>query len=386
GRPDLDLALDDLARLQPPPLVVRMVRAVRQRLLRIELAVRRAQPALGHALQRLALLTDLEHVFSAGGDVADRGEDIHVLPRARHPEVEHDGPGDLGVLGHRRRLERDTTRYLPGAARRGPRIAHLRGLLRRGPRELPLDRPGILRAGTVDSQEEFRPLRALERPLVLEAEFVRPGAAAGADFELHRRLGHGAGCGALQPVVEPAQLIDARLERVERVEVGAGVYAQLLVPRRSAHVALSVPAQVQRGAAPVADGVEGDLDPVPARTVQPPVLRVEVLAHEVPEQIVVEGVRIVGTGLAQQVERGVGVRPACDEPHREDAAVIRLVAVLVRASFPRHDRLERWRLQPGDAPLEGRAVGDAAGADVPVAPAPLGYPLDSVVRIHRLAI
>src|SRR5262249_61283122 len=98
-----------------------MVRAVRQRLLRIELAVRRAQPALGHALQRLALLTDLEHVFSAGGDVADRGEDIHVLPRARHPEVEHDGPGDLGVVGQPRRRGRGATRYLPGWSALGAR-------------------------------------------------------------------------------------------------------------------------------------------------------------------------------------------------------------------------------------------------------------------------
>ena len=45
-RPDLDLALDGLVGLEPPALVVRVVRAVRQRLLRVELAVRRAQPAL----------------------------------------------------------------------------------------------------------------------------------------------------------------------------------------------------------------------------------------------------------------------------------------------------------------------------------------------------
>ena len=35
-----------------------------------------------------------------------RREDVHVLRRARHPEVEHERPGDFGVLRHRRGLER----------------------------------------------------------------------------------------------------------------------------------------------------------------------------------------------------------------------------------------------------------------------------------------
>src|SRR5207245_10039657 len=45
GGPDLDLALHRLTGLEPPPLVVRMVRAVRQRALGVELAVRGAEPS-----------------------------------------------------------------------------------------------------------------------------------------------------------------------------------------------------------------------------------------------------------------------------------------------------------------------------------------------------
>src|SRR3954453_11925410 len=59
ARPDLELAFDDLAGLQPLPFVVRVVLAIRQALARIELAVGRTQPALGDRHLIEALLSDL---------------------------------------------------------------------------------------------------------------------------------------------------------------------------------------------------------------------------------------------------------------------------------------------------------------------------------------
>ena len=73
-----------------------------------------------------------------------------------------------------------------------------------------------------------------------------------------------------------------------------------------------------------------------------------------------------------------------DEAHREDAAVIRLVAILVGAAFPRHDRLERRRLQVRDAPLEDGVIRDAERADVAGAPSLLRDPLDRVVGVDAL--
>jgi len=106
GRPDFDVAFHRFVGLEPQPLIVRMIRAVGQRALGIELAMRRAQPALGHARHRLAMLADLAHVFAVGADIADRGENIHVFRGARHPQLEHERACDLGVLCHRRGLER----------------------------------------------------------------------------------------------------------------------------------------------------------------------------------------------------------------------------------------------------------------------------------------
>ena len=134
-------------------------------------------------------------------------------------------------------------------------------------------------------------------------------AAAGADLELHRRLVHDPGVDAFQPVIEPAQLVDAPFLRVERMEVRAGVDAQLLVLRRGVHVALGVAAQMHREAAPVADAVERHVDLVPARAVHAPVLGVEVVAHHVPQHVVVERVGVVAARAAEQVVRGVRVPP-----------------------------------------------------------------------------
>src|SRR4051794_18224571 len=123
----------------------------------------------------------------------------------------------------------------------------------------------------------LRPLGARDRPGVLEAERVwLVEAPASLDRELDRRLVHDPGIDAFQPVVEPAELIDARFFRVERMVVSAAVYAQLLVLRRRAHVGLGVAAKVHRKTAPVPDREHRNFDLVPARAVETPRLGIEI--------------------------------------------------------------------------------------------------------------
>ena len=64
GRPDLDVQLVHLAGRERLPLVVGVIRPVGQRQLRVELAVRGAQPALRDRRVRIerALEGDLLHV------------------------------------------------------------------------------------------------------------------------------------------------------------------------------------------------------------------------------------------------------------------------------------------------------------------------------------
>ena len=82
GRPDFDAALDDFIGCQPLALVVRVVRPVGQRLFRIELAVRGAQPALGDAGLRFSALPGFDDIFAVGTDVADGGVDVAVFRTA----------------------------------------------------------------------------------------------------------------------------------------------------------------------------------------------------------------------------------------------------------------------------------------------------------------
>src|SRR5262245_63043664 len=88
---------------------------------------------------------------------------------------------------------------------------------------------------------EFGPARARKRPFVLEAPLHL--VAAFADGELHRRLIHNAIVDAFEPIVEEAQLIAPSLLGIEGMYMSAGVDAQLLVRRSSAHEGLGVAAQ-----------------------------------------------------------------------------------------------------------------------------------------------
>ena len=170
------------------------------------------------------------------------------------------------------------------------------------------------------------------------------------------------------------------------MEVRAGVDPELLVFRSGAQVAFGIAAEVHRKPAPVAGAVHRHRDAVPARAVHAPVLGIEIVAHVCPHHVVVERVRIVAARPPEQLVRRVREPPVADEAQRENAAVIRLVAILVGATLPRHDRFERGRLQVGEAPLGTRMVRDAERADVAGAPRPLGDPLHRVVEVDALLV
>ena len=365
-----------------------MVRTVRQRLPRVELAVRCAQPAFGHARHRFAALADFAHVLAVGADVANRREYVHVFGRARDPQVEHERSGHFGIRGHGRRLERYARARIvhrPVVAGAGG-IGGFGGDLRRRRHEFPLAVAGLVRRFAIDLKIQLRPLRARERPLVLETVRVGLSAAARPNLDLNRRLAHDAGVDAFQPVIEPAQLVDARFFRMERMKMRAAVYAQLLVRGCRAHVALGVASQVHGETAPVADAVHRHRDPVPVRADRAPIAGIEIVAHVIPQKIVVERIGIDAARPAEQVMRRLVVVPGGDETHRENAAVISLVAVLIRASFPRHDRFQRGRIEPGNFPLERRVIRNAECADAARAPRLARDPLDAVVGVERFLV
>ncbi len=85
-------------------------------------------------------------------------------------------------------------------------------------------------------------MRARDRPFVLEAPLDL--VAALADRELDRRLVHHTVVDALEPVIEKAQLILPAFLGVERMHMGAGLHAQLLVPGGGAHEGFGIAAQV----------------------------------------------------------------------------------------------------------------------------------------------
>ena len=234
--------------------------------------MRNPQPTLRYR-HRLPLLPDLQHVIAVGVDVAQREVQIHVLGRARHPELSGERTGDFGVLLERRRDKRKSASAAGGKRGRGRRgVAGMRRAARGiappgehgrfGLRQRAGDAvaPGI-RLGQVEV--ELGPLGARERPLVLVAEMVC--AVTGADRQLDRRFLHHAVVDVLEPVVEEAKLVAPPILAVEGVIMRAAMDAQLLVLRGGAHVGLGGAAQVQPHAGPVTDRPHGKIDLIPLR-------------------------------------------------------------------------------------------------------------------------
>src|SRR6266404_6476078 len=124
------------------------------------------------------------------------------------------------------------------------------------------------------------------------------------------------------------------------MEVGTAVDSQFLVLGCSTHIPLGVAAQMHRETAPVADAVKRNRDLVPVRAALAPELGIEIVAHVMPQHVVVERIGVVAARLAEQMHCGVAVMPVREEAHRENAAVIGLVAILIGAAFPWNNRLE----------------------------------------------
>ena len=104
--------------------------------------------------------------------------------------------------------------------------------------------------------------------------------------------------------------------------------------------------------------------------------------HPVPQRVGLPAVRLMLRRAAHHVMHGVRGDPVGHE-HAEDAAVEQRVAVDVGKALPRHDRLQRRRLQVGDEPLVDREIGNAGQPDVAVAPRLRRGPFDRVVEVDR---
>ena len=137
-----------------------------------------------------------------------------------------------------------------------------------------------------------------------------------ADRELDRRLVHHAVVDALEPVVEEAHLIRPALLGVERMHVGAGLDAQLLVLGGGAHEGLGVAAQMQADAGPVADREHrhGDLVPLRLRAVEG--AAVEIVAQPEVQRVDLPRHRALLRGAAERVVHQMRGEPVGHEHAR----------------------------------------------------------------------
>ena len=110
---------------------------------------------------------------------------------------------------------------------------------------------------------------------------------------------------------------------------------------------------------------------------------VEIVVQPVPQRVGLPAVRLMLRRAAHHVVHQVRGEPVGHE-HAEDAAVEQRIAVDVGEAFPRHDRLQRRRLQVGDEPLVDGEIGDAGQPDLAVAPGLRRRPFDRVVEVDRL--
>ena len=239
GRPDLDVELDRLAGLQRPFLVVGVIRPIGLALLRIELAVRGAQPAEADRHARI-VRADEGHLLAVRIEHAQHQEQVGVGGVRRDEQLGRDRAGDLHVLGHRLGRERDAF------ARRG--IGQRRCVLGRRGVELP-----------IRVQIKLGPLRARQRPFVL-----------GAGDELSRR--DGGSCSStfgrfsqplsmpFQETVEELPLQVLAVLRIEQREVRVAVHLQPFLLRARAQEALEIAARMQAHAAPVGGREQRRLD------------------------------------------------------------------------------------------------------------------------------
>src|SRR6266699_2719645 len=145
SRPDFHIELDDLPGLQRLRFVMRVVGPIRRGTLRVELAMRGAQPALPDG--RMRIERALEHnLVQIGREHPQHEKEIGIAGRGRHRQLRGGRPGDLGLLRQRRGQKREAVAQRI-EAHAGPSCA--RRLLER----------------MLDGIEiELRPLRARERP------------------------------------------------------------------------------------------------------------------------------------------------------------------------------------------------------------------------------
>src|ERR1043166_8710627 len=379
--PDLDVELHRFAGSEFLGFIVAVPGPVRQALLRVELALRGAQPAEAdrHARVVRALEGDL---FAVGIEHAQREEDIGVVRVRGEIELRRHRAGDLHRFLERDLEQQSVTLGLIWNFCRSSGFAALEARLAR-------------------VQVEARPAGALERPLVLVAQHEL--LAGMADLELDARLLGPAGILALEEVAEEAPLQPLAVAHVEIFPMRAAVRLEPLVARGGAHEALEVAARVQPLPAPVGGREERRLHLRPVGRARAAVLIVErmldkvgLLVDAVRAQLfvgdpVVAAHRLAGRGalrtaLAEPVLHALhGAHEPVGDEARGDAAMAQRLAIVVARAFPGAEGGEVRRLQGRHLPRVHRVVRDAVQAHLPVRPRLRARPLDAVVEVLRLA-
>src|SRR5882672_496303 len=333
ARPDLDVDLDDLARLELLRLVVRVPGLVRARALRIELPLRRAQPALRHRGPRLDRREE-RHLLAVRIEGAQRREEVHVVRARRHEELHFDRPGE-----HERTPE---WRTAEGEALAVCRVTRAGRLLRGCGEQRHVRRVEV----------QLCPSRFREGPLCI-ANHARHRVVRRAHRDLDPRLVLPAVVDPLQVAVEEFPLQRDVLRQQEGEEIGARLDLEPLVARSDAEISEHRPAQVQPEPAPVGDDERGDLYAAQVRAALRVPGTVQRAREEIADVVLAVGGELLGrqargpgvaltggevderrVGVAVLVAQNAAVPPAVQETRAEDPALTRAVAVEVVGALP----------------------------------------------------
>src|SRR5215469_4525581 len=114
GRPDLNVKRDNLSRHEGLHLIMAMIGTIGQRLLRVKLAMRCPQPALGNR-SRFTDGTDAVDLLALLVKVANGHEEVQFGCGGRDPHAQSERPGDLCLCLKWRSLEAHTSIRCPVA-------------------------------------------------------------------------------------------------------------------------------------------------------------------------------------------------------------------------------------------------------------------------------
>ena len=243
GRPDFDVDLVDLAGGELLLFVVGVIGPVRQRQLRVELAMRATQPALRD--RRVRIERALEGDFlEVGRKRAHHQKQIGVFGRRRHPQLGRDRAGDLGILIERLSQESHAVAEAGIGDRRFPTFGGAADI--------------VMSTGWMYCLVHC--VRASGHSFSCRSTNFSPGCrTCSCTFGCSRP----AGLVAFEEAAKEPLLQVETVVRIEVCPVLDAVHFEPFVLRRGAHEAFEIAARMQALPAPVGCGEQRHLDFVP---------------------------------------------------------------------------------------------------------------------------